>query len=296
LLFDAPNGSVYEFAEGCVLADERPSGEVLYGPQLDGVERLFGEIVSVRLDQLPPRCRALPSSATDFLRSQADFTLHEVYDSVKFARYRPIFEHLGVHSKLVEDYVASLPELHDRPLSFVHGDLHRGNIVIKPGGRGRRLVLLDWELARFADPLYELATHLWLMKYPDSQRPEVIKRWKRAVSGVNRDMVKGIGADLPVYEGYKRVQSLITDVIRGAERLEKGEDFLDRDAQAVVDLMGEVSNRLALKQAPSHEEVVRVYRQWANPAKRRWKTGKSVVPLRTTMEGVTGERAVAAVG
>lgn len=213
LLFDTRSRSVHEFAEGCVLGDRRPGGERLYRRQLDGVERLFALIVSVRRDELPDPCGVVPSSATEFLRSQADFTLREVYEGERFLRYRPLFQRFGIVPELLHDYVRRLPELHDRPLAFVHGDLHRANIVVKPGGRG--LVLLDWELARFADPLYELATHLWLMDYPDAQRPEVIRRWKRAVSGVNREFARGADSDLPVYEGYKRVQSLITDVIRG---------------------------------------------------------------------------------
>jgi aminoglycoside phosphotransferase (APT) family kinase protein len=293
LLFDTSSRSVYEFAEGSVLEDKRPSGERLYRRQLDGIERLFGLIVSVRRADLPAPSRPLPSSATEFLRNQANFTLHEVYESDRFRRYRALFEELGVLQDRVREYVQGLPELHDRPLAFVHGDLHRRNVVVGPGGSG--VVLLDWELARFADPLYELATHLWLMNYPASQRPEVIKRWKRAVSGVNREFTRGADADLPVYEGYKRVQSLITDVIRGAERLEKGEGSLDRDAHTVVRLMREAPMELALSRLPSHDEVVRIYREWADPTTSRWwKTGKSRVHWLTKMKGVPGESAVPA--
>jgi aminoglycoside phosphotransferase (APT) family kinase protein len=60
--------------------------------------------------------------------------------------------------------VAALPALRDRLLAsgttVIHGDVHPGNVVLRPGDHDSPVVLLDWARARVGSPLEDVAS--WL--------------------------------------------------------------------------------------------------------------------------------------
>lgn len=53
-----------------------------------------------------------------------------------------------------------------RKLYFIHGDLHKKNMIISKDD----FYLLDWELATYGDLAYELATHFILMEYTAKEK------------------------------------------------------------------------------------------------------------------------------
>ena len=48
----------------------------------------------------------------------------------------------------------------NRKMCFIHGDIHRENMIIND-----KFYLIDWELATYGDLAYELARHFILMEY-----------------------------------------------------------------------------------------------------------------------------------
>lgn len=82
------------------------------------------------------------------------------------------------------------------------------------------------------DPLYDLATHLYLMRFPADQHRRVIRDWCRVVEHIRPGSSRGWEHDLPLILDFKRAQSVFTDVIRvsglccgGTGRPSTGPDF-----------------------------------------------------------------------
>ena len=90
-------------------------------------------------------------------------------------------------------------ELDDtRKLCFIHGDIHKENMIINDG-----LYLIDWELATFGDLAYEIAMHFILMEYTEDEREVFINKLCRNLE-IN---MKNLKSDIDVYvefEKYRR--------------------------------------------------------------------------------------------
>lgn len=60
--------------------------------------------------------------------------------------------------------VTALPDVRARLLAsghtFIHGDVHPGNVIIEAGGDNHRVTLIDWGRARMGSPLEDVAS--WL--------------------------------------------------------------------------------------------------------------------------------------
>ena len=98
------------------------------------------------------------------------------------------------------------------------------------------------------DPLYDLATHLHLMRYSRKEAERVSGLWRRAVESRRPECVKGWEADLDVLRDYKRAQSVYTDVIRAALALGRRHPELDLDQLQKV--AGRVRQALAAARRP----------------------------------------------
>ncbi|TNM28444.1 aminoglycoside phosphotransferase family protein [Streptomyces sedi] len=216
-----PDGTrVHGFIEGVPLSALRPPGTPLTGGELDQLTALFGELA-----RIPPVAMALvhrcpvpgrPRTSRDFLRGLVAFTRQRVY-----ARHgRPLaglFQTLGVDPDVLSvtsPLARGAARMTNRPFCLLHGDLHRDNLIV--GENDGQLWTIDWELAMVGDPVYDLATHLHLMDYPERQQQAMTLRWAGAVEEQLPGAAEGLPRDLPRYLAYKRVQSVFTDVIRQA--------------------------------------------------------------------------------
>ncbi|MEU4240006.1 phosphotransferase [Actinoplanes sp. NPDC026619] len=105
------------------------------------------------------------------------------------------------------------PALHvirgdDRRPRLCHGDLQRTNIL----ARGDELSLIDWELAIWADPLWDVASHVHRAGFPPEQEKQVlsallatIPEWTDGETGWE---------DYQVYLRVERFRSLVLDALR----------------------------------------------------------------------------------
>ncbi|MFG1810955.1 phosphotransferase family protein [Streptomyces sp. NPDC049040] len=228
-----------EFIEGVTL-DRLPAAAVRVPDRLlRQVEELFAAMAAVDTGPLIPEGRAdcdCPAGAAPpgdrdaagFLHELLHFTVVHIYLPHR-KRLGGLFEDLGVSDGTLTGLPDRAPGLTAREPRLLHGDLHRRNLVVDRWGA---LWTIDWELALIGDPLYDLATHLHLMDYLPDQELDMVRRWRRAVGEA---AARGLEADLPHYRDFKRVQSVCTDVIRGAARLAEapGRAQLRRAATAV---------------------------------------------------------------
>ncbi|MFJ9366440.1 phosphotransferase family protein [Nocardia sp. NPDC101769] len=67
--------------------------------------------------------------------------------------------------------------LESRPFRLVHADVHRKNMIIRDG---QEVVFLDWELALYGDPVYDVAPHLHKMGYQPDEYATFLRLWATA--------------------------------------------------------------------------------------------------------------------
>jgi aminoglycoside phosphotransferase (APT) family kinase protein len=235
--------SAHEFVPGTTLADLCPSGKPLDARYLDPLVRQLASFTTIGAAELPPLPRSwAPDGETRaFLRDRVDFAEREVRRR-NWAEFAGLFGALEVPAHALRVLRDRLPALRPRPFGLVHGDLHRHNVIVRPDGE---LTFVDWELALWGDPLYDLAIHLVRMHYPRHQRGEVVEGWRDAVRKVRPEAAEGLDRDLPVYVAYERAQSVFADTLRIALGL-----GADPDPGLVGAAVSRVRNAIHLGAAP----------------------------------------------
>ncbi|WP_256356115.1 phosphotransferase family protein [Streptomyces sp. PKU-EA00015] len=252
-----------------------PGGGPLPGRPLSGhhegqLARLFQQVVAIKTDEfddLPRTCLpdghpVLDDDSTVFLNRLTDFTATQVYDR-HAEEYGELFERLGVRRRALEALALPAGRLANRPFALVHGDLHRHNFIVDHAGD---LWTIDWELAMIGDPLYELATHLHLMRYSTRDAQRVGTMWAGAVEEVRPGASREWQRDLPYLLAYKRVQSVFTDVVRAAVGLGPRNDphrvVLPVAAWKVRRVLEAAKGPLGLTQVPTVPQVMSAYAGW----------------------------------
>ncbi|MGA5322418.1 phosphotransferase family protein [Streptomyces seoulensis] len=210
------------FIEGATLGTLHPSGTEVPEGLCRQITELFGKLAAIGPDDVTAerRCgaedRPADGDSDGFLERLVHFTEHRVYRR-NLDRFERLFAELGLTETSFKHLRAHVHGLSRRPFCLLHADLHRENFIVDPVDR---LWTIDWELAMVGDPLYDLATHLHLMRYPAAQSREIAARWHTTVRAVRPRGVRGWTDDLAPLLAYKRAQSVFTDVIRSALALE----------------------------------------------------------------------------
>ncbi|EGX59430.1 aminoglycoside phosphotransferase [Streptomyces zinciresistens K42] len=259
------------FVEGHTLGSRHGAGRRVPEPALHQILHLFGELAAIAPGSLEadrrclPRDRAEDGDCAGFLEGLVRFAEERVYQA-DLESFEALFAVLGID----EDSFRSLrkhvvvPGLAARPFHLLHADLHRENLILDHRGD---LWTIDWELAMFGDPLYDLATHLHLMAYPADQRERVIRRWARVVrEKAGPRATDGWQDDLPKLLDFKRAQSAFTDVIRATRILDTGGTFNWRrwptEAAKVQRVLARAAAPLGLKDVPGLRTVAVSLREW----------------------------------
>ncbi|MFC7935144.1 phosphotransferase [Streptomyces sp. NPDC057387] len=220
-VFEFDGLHLQRFIEGQTLGSLHAAGHAVPHELLRQIVRLFGQTAAVTPGALTverlcrPEDRPEDGDSDGFMERLVRFTEERVY-AANLGEFGSLFAELGLDDgafKRLREHVAGLRE---RPFCLLHADLHRENFIVDAD---RRLWTIDWELALVGDPLYELATHLHLMRYPSWQRRQVMEGWRRAVEAARPGGTHGWRHDLDLLLGYKRSQSVFTDVVREAVSL-----------------------------------------------------------------------------
>lgn len=257
---------IHSFAEGVSLGSlSRPEAPVP-PTQLGQIVKLFGLMARTPGDVLPCSPEGWPETGDSpgFFRQHLRFARDVFYRTPPDCRL--ILHGLGVRGG--ETFVRLEKrgvELRSRPFALLHGDLHRDNIVVGPSDR---LFFIDWELAMYGDPVYDLATHLRLMRYPADQEAEVIAGWYEELFAVepSGSLVAGMtpqgGDDLDTYLDFKRVQAVHTDTARASLSLKQGVVTPESVAPRLARVLSDARVPLGLKSGPSLDRVVSLLHDW----------------------------------
>ncbi|WP_330282740.1 aminoglycoside phosphotransferase family protein [Streptomyces sp. NBC_00588] len=269
-ILDVAGMSMQGFIEGRTLRSRRWAGRRVTDAVFDQILDLFREMVRITPDMLSVERRCEEKDRPDdgdtdgFLERLIVFIEDNVYTK-NSARFAGLFGELGIEYR--ESFARlrkSVSGLRRRPFCLLHADLHRKNMVVDSQGL---LWAIDWELAMLGDPLYDLATHLYLMRYPEDQKNRMTQEWCRVVEGIRSGSSYGWENDLPLILDFKRAQSVFTDVIRIALSLHEETIFnrvrrLPWEAWRLQKILENAAEPLGLDRTRSHSEITSALTRW----------------------------------
>ncbi|MFD8224680.1 phosphotransferase [Streptomyces massasporeus] len=267
-IVDVGGMALQGFIEGRTLGELRRPGRRVSDATAGQIVDVFREMVRVTPDMLSVerRCedrdRAEDGDSDGFLERLIVFVEEQVYEK-NHRTFAGLFRALGISEEsftLLRKHVLGLQE---RRFCLLHADLHRENLVLDPR---QRLWVIDWELAMLGDPLYDLATHLYLMRYPADQESRMVREWCRAVEDIRPGLSSGWERDLPMLLDFKRAQSVFTDVIRVALSLREEWGFnwmaVPVAAGRLQKILTAAARPLGLAQVPSRSQIMAALVRW----------------------------------
>ena len=162
-----PSFAVHEFIEAEPLNEAFPCGTRLPPHIIEAIAQAQVSLLGASMTSLESYLGSWPrggESQAFYLRLLNETEL--VYRR-HWMSHGWLFEALNIPDDPFECLRLSAARLHPRSFGLLHGDLHRRNMLIS----GVHLWIVDWELALFGDPAYEVAVHLHKMYYrPDEER------------------------------------------------------------------------------------------------------------------------------
>ncbi|MFA3876721.1 phosphotransferase [Streptomyces sp. MMCC 100] len=268
-VFELDGLHLQRFVEGQTLGRLHGAGHAVPRDLVRQLVRLFGETAAVTSRTLPverrcgPEDRPADGDSDGFMERLVCFTEQRVYAD-NLPRFGSLFAGLGLDDDAFKRLRKHVAGLRERPFCLLHADLHRENLIVDAD---RRLWTIDWELAMVGDPLYELATHLHLMRYPAWQRRQVAEGWRHAVEAARPGGTYGWRQDLDLLLGYKRAQSVFTDVVREAVSLGRaGRSPGPRVSIAAArlhDVLTAAALPLGLDSVPAPTEIATALARWS---------------------------------
>ncbi|MGW2821539.1 phosphotransferase [Streptomyces sp. NPDC001443] len=260
------------FIEGRTLGSLYMPGSPVPGELLRQIVDVFGQLSRVAPETLlvKRRCkdedRPEGGDSNGFLERLVCFAEEHVYLKNR-AEFGALFADLGVDADSFKKLRKHVSGLKERPFGLLHADLHRENFIVDPENR---LWTIDWELAMVGDPLYDLATHLYLMRYPRWQERRVAQRWSAVVEKFRPGSSSGLEHDLPLLLDYKKAQSVFTDVIRVALSLDTGAEPCERRLGHAVrklrDVLASAAGPLGLEAVPTSAAIASALVRRRGPA------------------------------
>lgn len=214
----SPAFQVHEFVDGSVLDCVAPRGRLVPDHVCHDVAVLFRQLAEVPLEVLPALPPDWPTNVASFAEVLSGVT-QGVYDTFA-AEFETLFADLGMPDDPLAAIRARWPSLTERPFGLVHADVHRKNMILTQGST----VFLDWELALWGDPLYELAVHIHKMGYQDHERDAVQLQWLATMPAKATWRWR---ADLNAYLAHERVKSAIVDTVRYTQLIRDGADSVE---------------------------------------------------------------------
>ncbi|MBL7501771.1 phosphotransferase [Frankia sp. CNm7] len=212
---DEPRYQVLDWIDGELLANVAPHGVRVPGHVVDDLGELFRQLGRVPLEWLPPLPLGWPADGDT---AGFAYRLSNVTADV-LATFTPefgdLFTALGFPKDPLEPILERWSTLSPRPFRLLHTDLHRQNMIVKAG----ETYFLDWELALWGDPVYDLAVHLHKMAYEPDEERSARAAWHASVPA---EASTQWTSDLAIYLGHERVKSAVVDTVRYTKLIAAG--------------------------------------------------------------------------
>ncbi|OHV48900.1 aminoglycoside phosphotransferase family protein [Pseudofrankia sp. BMG5.36] len=222
-----PAYQIVEWIDGDVLDAIAPRGKRVPEHVIPDVGALFAQLGQVPLDQLPPLPADWPTDGdTTAFASRLSAITTDVH--ARFLdEFGDLFKALGFPADPLEPVLERWSTLAPRPFRLLHTDIHRKNMIVNGGVT----YFLDWELALWGDPVYDLAVHLHKMAYQSDEEQAAQAAWRNAAPP---EAAVDWARDLATYRAHERVKSAVVDTVRYTKLLAAGTEN-PTDEAALVD-------------------------------------------------------------
>ncbi|GAA2893374.1 hypothetical protein Acy02nite_28120 [Actinoplanes cyaneus] len=235
---ERPAFQIHEFIEGDLLDRAAPRGRPVPPGVLDDVVRLFGELSAVPREVMPPLPDGWPQDGDcpGFFDRLIEVTrrVHVRHHDV----YRQLFREFGFPEDPLDQLTSGVPTLTGRGFTLLHCDVHRKNVIVSPTG----CRFIDWELALWGDPVYDLASHLHKMGYLSAEEARLTALWAGVLGPANPTWQE----DLGTYLAHERVKSAIVDTVRYAQAVASGAYSPEWVDDAIAKLVGKLDAAYAV--------------------------------------------------
>jgi aminoglycoside phosphotransferase (APT) family kinase protein/tetratricopeptide (TPR) repeat protein len=227
----APAYQVQEFVTGEVVDVRAPRGTPVPGALIEALAGFFASLARVPLTDLPPVPADWPTDGDTPSFAARLAAVTEQVRQQNMVRYGALWNRLGFPADplAILDWTA----LRHRPFRLVHADVHRKNLIVTDTG----IVVLDWELALWGDPVYDLATHLHKMGYRPAEEQELVRAWADAQTPAG---IAGWMPDLRLYRRHERIKSALVDSVRYSQLINDPTTAAARIPPLVVSLTDKV--------------------------------------------------------
>ncbi|MCX5587905.1 aminoglycoside phosphotransferase family protein [Streptomyces erythrochromogenes] len=229
-----PDFQIHEYVAGRRVDELAPDGKPLPDAVLKAVEGFFGTLLRVPSTVLPPTPADWPpdGDTPGFAGLLLELVRHIRHRGD--AAVRSLYEALGVPDDPCCVLASRAHRLSRRPFRLLHADIHRKNMIMAEGGR---VAFLDWELALWGDPVYDLADHLHKMSCTPADRRTLTEAWERSAPDECRN---GWRADLDFYLDYEAMKSAVVDTVRWGRRI-AGTGDADERRRLSLELAGKLA-------------------------------------------------------
>ncbi|MDH6451114.1 MULTISPECIES: aminoglycoside phosphotransferase family protein [unclassified Streptomyces] len=265
-LYSGDGFAVHGYVPGVPLShvcrNDQPVDQVF----IDALCGLLARLRVVPGHLLPPLPATWPADHRDsqgFMRALV-LAAEEQIRKHNWTEFGLLFEALGVPEKALVRLAKRVPAMTRRPFGPLHGDLYRDNVIVSYDAK-QPLICVDWELGSYGDPLYDLATHIIRMRYPEGQWNQVVDSWVEQMSLVCPEAVDGVHEDLRHYLAFERAQSVYPDIMRAARSLREGtldRRRLDEAVATIHRAMDAAKCPLKLRRMPGKRRIERVLTTW----------------------------------
>jgi aminoglycoside phosphotransferase (APT) family kinase protein len=207
---DQPAFQVHSFIHGTLLNDLAPRGTPVPHHVLEDTAQLFAQLAAIPEAALPERPATWPTdSDTIGFAHRLAADSRRVYQANR-EDHRALYQRLAIPDDPFAPTDSKWASLAGRPLVCVHSDVHRKNIILD----GDRSFFLDWELALYGDPLYDLAVHVHKTGYLPHERARLLGLWCTCMPDSH---IANFEADLVAYLAHEQIKSTLVDSVRYAQ-------------------------------------------------------------------------------
>jgi aminoglycoside phosphotransferase (APT) family kinase protein len=263
-----PLFQVHEYVEGDVVNAVWPRGDRLPAPIVPAVVDLLGRLQRVPRAALPSIPCPWPGDGDTaaFGRALSD-TTEGVYQRFRRRCWWALREF-----QVPDDPLRSVRErwssMSPRRFCLLHSDIHRKNMIVTADDR---VVFLDWELALWGDPLYDLAVHISKMGYLEDERERLVDEWQSAIPAA---ATSGWSEDLATYLVHEQVKEALVGCIRYLRLFEEGRLTAEEQDQLTVKLttkmaVAHVAWHGTDARSPAHDVVRAALHRAGERARRR---------------------------
>ncbi|MFL6110928.1 MAG: phosphotransferase, partial [Catenulispora sp.] len=113
------------------------------------------------------------------------------------------------------------------------------------------LTLIDWQMARVGDPLYDLARHMYLERSEPAIRMRMFDRW---ASGLDARYTRDHLKDYDVYHGLETVRSAYIDLDRQFTGAGAGTPYVNQAVESYENTLHAALRRLGVPGRPTRRD------------------------------------------